>query len=141
MSESDRENDRMIKLVIGGFAQGKLQYVQKQYENQEYEVFDGELPKVQPGSVQIVNHVHDWIKAQLQNGKAPEEELEAWLTSVRLCEGLDCVLISDEIGNGIVPMQQKEREYRERTGRILINLAKEADEVVRVVCGIGQRIK
>ena len=43
--------------------------------------------------------------------------------------------------NGIVPIDSFEREYRERTGRILVKLAEQADEVVRVVCGIGQRIK
>ena len=53
----------------------------------------------------------------------------------------DCILICDEIGNGIVPMEAEERIYRERTGRILEQLAAQADEVVRVVCGIGQKIK
>ena len=38
-------------------------------------------------------------------------------------------------------MDAFEREYRERTGRILIRLAQEAEEVERVICGIGQRIK
>ena len=47
----------------------------------------------------------------------------------------------DEIGNGIVPLDAFEREYREQTGRAEILLAKKADEVVRVICGIGQKIK
>ena len=38
-------------------------------------------------------------------------------------------------------MNEKEREYRERVRRLLIELAKEADVVERVMCGIGQRIK
>ena len=38
-------------------------------------------------------------------------------------------------------MDTFEREYREQTGRILIELAKEAEEVIRVICGIGQKIK
>ena len=36
---------------------------------------------------------------------------------------------------------EKEREYRERVGRLLITLAKEAKTVERIVCGIGQKIK
>ena len=56
-------------------------------------------------------------------------------------ESPDTILISDEIGNGIVPMDPHEREYREQSGRVLIELAGRADEVVRVVCGIGQKIK
>ena len=53
----------------------------------------------------------------------------------------NCVIISDEVGNGIVPIEAFEREYRERTGRILVELAKKAEEVERVICGIGQKIK
>ena len=52
-----------------------------------------------------------------------------------------CVIISDEIGNGIVPVDPFEREYRERAGKILITIAERADEVERVICGIGQKIK
>ncbi len=36
----------------------------------------------------------------------------------------DCILICDEIGNGIVPMEAEERTYRECTGRILERLAR-----------------
>ena len=50
-------------------------------------------------------------------------------------------MICDEIGNGIVPVDGFEREYRERTGKILVALAAGAKEVVRVICGIGQKIK
>ena len=53
----------------------------------------------------------------------------------------ECFIISDEIGNGIVPMDAFEREYRERTGRILVDLANKAEEVERVICGLGQKIK
>ena len=53
----------------------------------------------------------------------------------------ECAIICDEIGNGIVPGDRFEREYRERTGRILIDLAARAERVERVICGIGQRIK
>ncbi len=53
----------------------------------------------------------------------------------------NCVIISDEIGNGIVPVDAFERTYRERTGRILVQLAGQAEEVERVICGVGQKIK
>ena len=49
--------------------------------------------------------------------------------------------LGDEIGNGIVPMEHEEREYRELTGRLLCELANKADRVERIVCGIGERIK
>ena len=51
------------------------------------------------------------------------------------------VIISDEIGCGIIPMSADERHLREFVGRIQCFLAEKADKVYRVVCGISQRIK
>ena len=84
----------------------------------------------------IVNHLHRYIREQLRQGTDPEAMIANFYK-----EYPDCILICDEIGNGIVPMEAEERTYRECTGRILEGLAAQADEVVRVVCGIGQKIK
>ena len=46
-----------------------------------------------------------------------------------------------DMSQGIVPMDKEERAAREMNGRLMIYLAGEADEVVRVFCGIGERIK
>lgn len=51
------------------------------------------------------------------------------------------VVICDEIGCGLVPIDPAERERRERVGRLCILLAQRADRVIRVVCGIGTVIK
>lgn len=155
-----------MKLVIGGYAQGKLHYVlqnmrlQGEQRNEpgqkkqlETVILDGtldfskktaekQMAEKQPtghslgGSQVIVNHLHRYIHEQLQQGKDPEAAI---LTFLR--EYPDCIMICDEIGNGIVPIEAEERIYRERTGRILEQLAAQADEVVRVVCGIGLKIK
>lgn len=129
-------------LIIGGFAQGKLHYVKQRYvhceDGREVIVLDGTLAlpaKTGAGQV-IVNHLHRYIREQLRQGTDPEAMIENFGK-----EYPDCILICDEIGNGIVPMEAEERTYRERTGRILEQLAAQADEVVRVVCGIGQKIK
>lgn len=159
-------SDKNMKLVIGGYAQGKLHYVlqnmrlQGEQRNEpgqkkqlETVILDGtldfskktaekQMAEKQPtghslgGSQVIVNHLHRYIREQLQQGKDPEAAI---LTFLR--EYPDCIMICDEIGNGIVPIEAEERIYRERTGRILEQLAAQADEVVRVVCGIGLKIK
>ena len=51
------------------------------------------------------------------------------------------VIVTDEIGCGIVPAERHLREYRELTGRICTELAAVSAEVHRVLCGIGTRIK
>lgn len=150
-----------MKLVIGGFAQGKLGYVLKNCRPRECMVLDGGLlhgslldGSLMGGSqldgglldgslgekagekVLVVNHLHSWIRECLLRGGRPEEEVLGFAE-----RHPDCIWISDEIGNGIVPVDAFEREYRERTGRIQVMLAERAEEVVRVICGIGQRIK
>ncbi|MBS5605171.1 MAG: bifunctional adenosylcobinamide kinase/adenosylcobinamide-phosphate guanylyltransferase [Enterocloster asparagiformis] len=53
----------------------------------------------------------------------------------------DRVIVTDEIGGGIVPTDPMERTWREETGRVCCRLAAEAEQVWRVNCGLGQRIK
>ncbi len=46
-----------------------------------------------------------------------------------------------EVGSGVIPMEKKDRAFREATGRLLCALAKEATAVVRVVAGIPTVLK
>ena len=96
-----------MQLYIGGYAQGKLAYVQEKLKGQK---------------VPVVNDLHLWVKQLLQEGKPAEEIVLQYYK-----EHPDCIFICDEIGNGIVPMEKQEREYRERVGRLLIRLAEEWD--------------
>lgn len=110
-----------MNLVIGGSYQGKTEYALNTF------------PKAR-----FFNQVHLFIKKRLSEGKTQEEILTEILETTS--EG-QWVIIADEIGNGVVPLDTFDRNYRESTGRILIELAKEATEVHRVIVGIGQRIK
>lgn len=139
-----------MKLIIGGLAQGKLHYVLQKEGNEQCIIFDGVFPEEkeiqdawkEAGSEEktlVINHFHQVVKQELA-GKRTPEELEADVMEF-VEKHPEVILICDEIGNGIVPVDAFERTYREQTGRILIRLAQKADEVVRVLCGIGQRIK
>ena len=57
-----------------------------------------------------------------------------------LLDGCDVVLLR-EVGCGIVPIDDNERAWRERAGRLGCLLAAQAEIVVRVTCGIGRVIK
>ena len=108
-------------LVIGGSYQGKTEYARENFPEAKY-----------------FNQLHLFVKKRLSELKKPYEILEEIREATK--EGT-WVIIGDEIGNGIVPMEAEDRLWRETTGRILVELAKDATEVHRVVCGIGQRIK
>ena len=51
------------------------------------------------------------------------------------------IVVSNELGYGVVPMEKKDRMWRETVGRICTGLAKESEEVIRVVCGLGMKLK
>lgn len=140
-----------MKLVIGGCAQGKLDHVRRSCGAEAVQVWDGELPGPKeeaagggklpetegaPEGRLIVDHLHRWVRRRITEGGCPEEELLRFVDAHP-----DSIIICDETGNGIVPADPVERECRERTGRILVELARRAEEVERVICGIGQRIK
>ena len=133
-----------MNLIIGGYAQGKLDYAKKKFNVEDKYVFECTLPtkeeneELNPnGDAKIiVSSLHKWIRKRIKEGGRPEEEISSFVKKNK-----NAVIICDEIGNGIVPMDPFERVYRERTGRILVNLAAEALEVERVVCGIPQKIK
>lgn len=130
-----------MKLVIGGFAQGKLHYVLKKYGRENCIIWDGaisdqELSAGEANRKIVFNHFHHWVKERLSQGGCPREECQALLEKYP-----DCIIISDEIGNGIVPVDAAQREWREKTGRLLVELAGQAEEVERILCGISQKIK
>lgn len=123
-----------MKLIVGGYAQGKLQYVMEKYGIGDWTLADGYLPEARQKV--IINHFHLWVRRMLEERECPEEKIKIYLE-----EHPDCIIISDEIGGGLVPADAFEREYRERTGRILAEIAKCAEEVERVICGMGIKIK
>jgi adenosylcobinamide kinase/adenosylcobinamide-phosphate guanylyltransferase len=107
-------------LIIGGAYQGKTEYAQ--------EAFGAEH--------EIVNQYHEVVRRQLLDGENPEKQAERLLG-----EKKDIVIISDEVGYGLVPVDSFERAYREAVGRVNCFFAKQAEQVIRVVCGVGTRIK
>lgn len=123
-----------MKLIIGGYAQGKLQYVMERYQANDWNVAEACLPESEEKVV--IDHFHLWVRAMLKQEREPEQVIMDYLRTHK-----ECILISDEIGNGLVPVDAFEREYRERTGRILVSIAEQAEEVIRVICGVGQKIK
>ncbi len=53
----------------------------------------------------------------------------------------DCVVVCDEVGMGVVPLEPEGRLWREAVGAAMCLMATGAREVTRVVCGIPVRLK
>ena len=124
-----------MELFIGGFAQNKLEYVKSLYPQLE--------SKEDSKNFRLINDFHLFARERLKSGKCQEEiaaEIEKIIDDEEAC-GKQLLIISDEIGSGLVPLEKDDRAWREVTGRLLCRLAKRAEKVTRIVCGIGQVIK
>ena len=126
---------KQMKCITVGAYQGKLEYAKKLYPGAEWT--DGAGCSLQEIlSCGAVDHFHLFVRRWLQEGKTPQELIRAILDKNR-----DLIIVCDEIGCGLVPTDAFEREYRESVGRICTQLVEYADEVYRVTCGIGGRLR
>lgn len=145
-----------MKLIIGGAYQGKLAYAQKRYEIQDGWI-DGRDCKFQELETcrgifqfhELIRRIQEYDGDQLPEwmcGLQKDHALELEYESKRFAEKLlqknpDVIIVTNELGCGVVPIQRADRIWRETTGRICTCLAGEAEEVIRVICGTGMKLK
>ena len=134
-----------LELVIGGRAQGKSAYVKKKYPHavclDERDLTeDGRLPvEDQTQEIILWNHFHLCVRIWQQAGMTMDEMQDRIEEICKICRHL--VIISDEVGNGVVPLQKEDRIYRDLVGNLLIEIASKAERVDRIICQIPQQIK
>lgn len=127
-------------LVTGGAFQGKLEFAKNLLNMSDEErpvIVEGELlQEKDAGEADIIAHFHLYIRRLLEEGRDVREAV-----GKLLLQNPNLILEVTELGCGIVPVDAFDRNYRETVGRICCELAKEAEAVYRVHCGIGIRIK
>ena len=111
-------------LIIGGAFQGKLAYALKAYNLTENDVCDLAISDPVPGC-KCYRHLEALSRRN--------NDITRFLLLFE-----DAVVIARQVNGGIVPM---ERTWRERYGIILQQLAKKAEHVTRVFCGIAEELK
>ena len=77
---------------------------------------------------------------EAQSRRAVEAEIDSLLTRVRTGTQ-DWIVISNEVGLGLVPAYQMGRVYRDLLGWANQRLAAEADEVYLMVAGLPMKVK
>lgn len=144
-----------MRLVIGGAYQGKKEYIKRKYGIQESEIRQGEYPVLAgewDSGWRCLCGLHNAIREIMQKSPASacenaENTIESYVNRTinylsAIAERIpDLIILCDEVGNGVVPIEKSERDYRECVGRVLCILAEQADSVERVYCGVGQMIK
>lgn len=124
-------------MVIGGCFQGKKKFALEKFPCEENAVADGmncEFEEI--FEAKMVLHFHEYIRRRLEAGLDCKD-----LASVLNERNPGLVIVTNELGYGVVPISAFDRKYREDTGRICCKLAELSDEVWRVCCGVGNCIK
>lgn len=126
-----------MKLVIGGCWQGKTEYASERYHIGKEEWMDGKTCEAESlFHAKAMRNFHEYIKNRMEEGKDV-----TGLAEKLIKENSQIILVTDEVGYGIVPLEKKDREWREQCGRICTKLAQDSEEVIRVCCGIGTLLK
>ena len=123
-------------LVVGGAFQGKYKFACEKLGLTEGWA-DGDT--CQYGDIfhcRGIQHFHRYVK------RAMEKKVDLTNLAGEIMEkNPDIMILTNELGSGVVPIDQFDRRYRDELGRICEELAAEADVVYRVICGIGMVIK
>lgn len=141
--------------ITGGAGQGMQQFVMQQFGEQiTGDAVDGCVASWEEyKKAKYSIHLEEMIRRRLAkedqkeedgkevNGQDESESLENEMAEELFHACPRRIVITQEIGCGIVPADAFERKYRELTGRICCQLAAASQEVWRVTAGIGQRIK
>lgn len=124
-----------MDLIIGGAYQGKLTYAVEKYGFKPDALFDlsSGFPEKAYGC---------FYHLEALTRRAAEE----WLSSDELVKKLmpyikNSIVISREVGCGIVPTDASERQYREAHGALLRALCEKAEAVTRIFCGLKEELK
>ncbi|MCC8159930.1 MAG: bifunctional adenosylcobinamide kinase/adenosylcobinamide-phosphate guanylyltransferase [Oscillospiraceae bacterium] len=121
-----------MRFVIGGKNSGKSAFVKNKYGIADIPQADYDTVMTE----RAVKDFHLFIRKMMEDNRDIRS-----VTDKMLAENPDIIIISDEIGYGVVPMDKADREWRECVGRISCYIAENAEKVIRVICGIGNIIK
>lgn len=124
-----------MHFIFGGRHMGMLEYALTLKENAavcEASFGDSDVML----NADIITNVHLLVLHILKSGNSPAAFFEKNMDALQ-----DKIVIGEEIGCGIVPMEPFEREWRDETGRVYQLLAANAQEVTRVWAGLPQKLK
>lgn len=125
-----------VRFIVGGKYMGKLRYA-RSLCGEDAVVCD--LARESPENMfdaDIVANLQEGIRTLLARENDARRFFEENLDRLR-----GKILVGDEIGGGIVPMDPFERRWRDETGFVYQTLARRAEIVERVWAGLPERLK
>ena len=124
-------------MITGGAFSGKKDYAKTRFGFSDVDILNGENCSL--NAVFSAKCIADY---QLIVKRLLEEKADVKTFTERLCkENPNAVVIINEIGAGIIPLEKSNRIFREETGRAGCLIARNSSEVIRLACGIPTIIK
>ncbi|WP_163527739.1 bifunctional adenosylcobinamide kinase/adenosylcobinamide-phosphate guanylyltransferase [Halobacillus ihumii] len=135
-----------MDFVTGGAYNGKLDWVIEDYDSDYTILKEGQIPATVGTSLLIVNNLEEMIQKDCTKPEEAADRLwEAFYYSLMGWERTDparqLVMIGTDITGGIVPVQQRDRLWRDRTGFIYQQITNDAKRVFRLWFGISEQLK
>lgn len=142
-----------MQLFIGGTCAGKHDAVSERFPTAQWHrlnpgaALDSWRERVTPGRPLVVTGWLDWLASALVEEPdddslrhAGRQALEAMVDAERRLGGEEVVLILDEVGRGIVPVEPRDRRLRDLTGWLAQDVAERSEVVWYVRHGLVQRL-
>lgn len=98
------------------------------------------LSKLAPHQAVLIDCATMWLSNHLMEGSDLATAQRELLSALQICAA-PWVIVSNEVGQGIVPDNKLARQFREAQGRLNIALAGHADLAVQVLAGLPQVLK
>ena len=124
-----------MHLIIGGAYQGKLDFALEHFGLCREQVFtcsDTNIDFSKPCIDKIEEFTYACVLENRDAIACFRENREKWADSVLIFQDMSC---------GVVPLGADMRKWRNENGQLCQYLAREAESVHRIFCGLEQRLK
>ena len=124
-------------MITGGAFQGKTEFAKKSFSLNDSEIIDGENCIFEDVfTAKCVVNFHLFIKRLMHNNIDP-----MGFSKKIIQKNSEIIIVINEIGCGIIPIEKSDRIWRETVGRTGCFIAENSEKVIRINCGIPMYLK
>jgi len=123
-------------LVFGGAYQGKKEFVATKYDYTLEDMYQCTEKDPIDFTKPVITDLENYILGAIKRDENPLSYVSANKAKLK-----DKIIIITDVGSGIVPISKEQRLFRDNVGKITQILSRESEEVYRIFCGIGEKLK
>ncbi|MBQ0059513.1 MAG: bifunctional adenosylcobinamide kinase/adenosylcobinamide-phosphate guanylyltransferase [Lachnospiraceae bacterium] len=125
-----KDGYRIRELVIGGAFQGQCDYLKNKYDLTDEDICYCSSEEEPDFTKKALVDLENYLRFCLENDHEPKTDF---------CDG--CLIAWNDVSCGVVPLDPKDRAFREMAGRYLSRLAPDAALITKMTAGIPVTLK